>query len=142
MALSLRRKYRPLSFLFPSLDPISVPSSGLLPCGLRREDKGGGSGAGKSSDSSASPLALALPDWDLWAGLRSALRLGRGSPPWPACPITHIFGPPQPVFWTQREVGISQAGAGALLGALPRAPAAAPARCLNREGQVRAESES
>lgn len=40
MALSLRRKYRPLSFLFPSLDPISVPSSGLLPCGLRREDKG------------------------------------------------------------------------------------------------------
>ena len=80
MALSLRRKYRPLSFLFPSLDPISVPSSGLLPCGLRREDKGGGSGAGKSSDSSASPLALALPDWDLWAGLRSALRLGRGYP--------------------------------------------------------------
>ena len=35
------------------------------------------------------PLAPALPDWDLGAGLGSALMLGRGFFAWPACLVTH-----------------------------------------------------
>lgn len=98
LSLSLSENCRPVSFLFHSMDPIPVTSPGLLPGPVRREEMGSGSAARKSLDSSVSSLASALPDWDLGAGLRSALRRGQGFSPWPAYLIPHILFPSQPMF--------------------------------------------
>ena len=75
------------------------------------------------------PLAPALPEWDLGAGLGSALMLGRAFSVWPACLVTRSFA-------------LSSARALDPHGTLPRAPAAAPAKSLKREGEVGAEFES
>lgn len=60
------------------------------------------------------PLAPALPEWDLGAGLGSALMLGRAFSAWPACLVTH-------------SLALSLARALDPHGTLPRATAAAPA---------------
>lgn len=67
------------------------------------------------------PLALALLDWDLGAGLGSALMLGRGFFAWPACLVT------QPCSLLARA-RIRQN--------LPSGSCSSPATSLKHKGQV------
>lgn len=76
-----------LSFLFPSLDPFFAASLAFR-CVLSGQRKWA-VGLVPSLWTVQLPLALALLDWDLGAGLGSALMLGRGFFAWPACLVTH-----------------------------------------------------
>lgn len=76
-----------LSFLFPSLDPLFTASLAFR-CVLSGQRKWA-VGLVPSLWTVQLPLAPALPEWDLGAGLGSAVMLRRGFSAWPACLVTH-----------------------------------------------------